>query len=89
MDIITWLTSIFGVLIGLAYFPEFFKILREKHAKEISLVTFGVLSVGMLVWFVYGITLVNWPIIISFGLSAIGTASVFFLALHYRKRETT
>ncbi|MEX2017513.1 MAG: SemiSWEET family transporter [Candidatus Pacearchaeota archaeon] len=76
MEILPLLTTIFGTLMGLAYFPQTYKILKRKSAKDVSLFTYSFFGIGVLIWLVYGISITNYPLIISNAVSLVGTLSV-------------
>ena len=65
LSVFAVLASISGVLIASAGFPQALKIYQRKSAKDISLLGRLMFLIGSLVWFIYGISLSNFPIIIS------------------------
>jgi len=77
-------TSI-GVLMSIGYYPQAYKIYKNKSAKDISVPTYIIFSVGTFVWTMYGLYLNDLPIILSFVIGVIGSWSVLVLALYYRR----
>ncbi len=69
---------------SLAHFPQAYKIWKNKSAKDVSLISYTIFMVGTYVWFIYGLYLNQWPVIISYGVGVIGTTCVFVLILVYR-----
>jgi MtN3 and saliva related transmembrane protein len=47
-----------------SFIPQILKVLKNKSAKDVSLITLLQLSLGVLLWMVYGLYLKN-PIIIT------------------------
>jgi MtN3 and saliva related transmembrane protein len=49
----------------LSFVPQVLKVWRTKSVADISLTMYLVFFVGLVQWFVYGILLQSWPIIIA------------------------
>ena len=54
-----------AVLTTVCWLPQAIKIIREKDTRAISLPTNAAFTLGVLLWLVYGIALVDWPLIWS------------------------
>ena len=65
----------------LAFVPQVVRVWRLRRTEEISLATFLALSVGMLVWFAYGILIGSWPVIVANAVSSGLTLSIVALKL--------
>jgi MtN3 and saliva related transmembrane protein len=52
-----------ATLTTICWLPQAFKILRTKDTAAISLLTYSVFAVGLVLWLCYGILLGSWPII--------------------------
>jgi MtN3 and saliva related transmembrane protein len=76
--------SITGILMSLGHFPQAYKIWRKKSARDVSITTYLIFFTGAWVWLIYGIALGEWPIIVSFIISVIGTTAVLGLTWRYR-----
>jgi len=74
---VQWITLV-GLLAAtfttISYFPQVMKTLKTGHTKDISLLMYVILTAGLFLWFVYGLLLVDLPIIIA-------NAITFLLAL--------
>ena len=46
-----------------SFIPQAVKIHRTKHAKDISLGMFSLMTVGVLIWMIYGIMISSLPMI--------------------------
>lgn len=69
MTLLATLALIFGVVNGFANFPQIYKIFKTKSAKDISITTYLILTVGSIVWVFYGIEIMNIPILTMNGLA--------------------
>jgi MtN3 and saliva related transmembrane protein len=79
------LATIFGSAMSLAYFPQVYKMYKRKSSGDISVITFSVFLVGMIVWLLYGIALNNMPLIIANVIGFVGAACVLTVYYHYKK----
>ena len=64
MTLLSVLATIFGVVNGLANFPQIYKIFKRKSAKDISILTYILLIIGSIVWIFYGIEIKSFPVLI-------------------------
>ncbi len=69
MTILSILATVFGVVNGFANLPQIYKIFKKKSAKDLSVVTYLVLTAGTIVWVLYGIEITNVPILVMNGLA--------------------
>lgn len=69
MTLLATLATIFGVVNGVANFPQIYKIFKTKSSKDLSVLTYLLLTIGSVVWILYGIELKNAPILIMNGLA--------------------
>ena len=65
MTILSYLTSIAGVGMGLSSIPQIIKIYNRRSAKDVSKITHIIIVLGALIWMLYGLEIQNFPIIIS------------------------
>jgi len=87
MKLLQLITIIAGIVMSLGYYPQAYKIWKLKSAKEISLVNYIILSLGTVIWLLYGIIMSDWVITIGFGVSVIGSWLVLFLAIRYKNKK--
>lgn len=80
------LATIMGIVMSLGYYPQAYRIYKTKSAKNVSLSSFVIFGIGTLTWLMYGIYLMDWVIILSFGLGVIGSWSVLILSLIYKNQ---
>jgi MtN3 and saliva related transmembrane protein len=80
------LTTIMGILMSLGYYPQAYKIWKNKSADDISIVMFLIFAIGNIVWLFYGIQIQSWVVILSFMVGVIGAWLTLTLALIYKKK---
>jgi len=79
------LVTIMGVLMSLGYYPQAYKLYKTKSSQDISLSTFVIFAVGTFVWTVYGFFQKDFTIILLFLIGVIGSWSVLYLTIRYRR----
>jgi MtN3 and saliva related transmembrane protein len=84
VEILSIVVSIFGVLMSIGYFPQAYRIWKNKSAENISLITYFIFFIGCFTWLVYGVLLQDIPIMVSFIVGVIGSFLVLFMSLKYR-----
>ncbi len=65
MDIIKITGLAAGILTTVSFLPQMIKVHRTKHTKDLSLYMYFIFSLGVTLWFVYGIMLKEYPIVIA------------------------
>ena len=71
MTLLATLATIFGVINGFANFPQIYKIFKTRSAKDISIITYIILTIGTIIWIFYGLEIMNIPILTMNGLALI------------------
>ncbi len=86
MDYLVNMTvTITGLVMSFGYYPQAWKIFKNKSGKDISLSTFSIFAIGTTIWFFYGIYKNDWVIMTSFIFGVIGSWLVLGLTLYYRR----
>jgi len=80
------LVTIFGIGMTFGYFTQLAKIIRNKSAKDVSLITYIFFGAGVTMWLIYGISIKDIPIIISNVIAVVGALSVVSAYLFYRQK---
>jgi MtN3 and saliva related transmembrane protein len=66
-----------------AFIPQAIKTIRSCDTRAISLGMYVTFTIGIVLWFVYGVTLDSWPIILSNALTFVLAATVLALKVRY------
>ena len=77
-----------GVLTAASMLPQLIKIIKEKKAKDVSLIMLLVLISGISLWIVYGFLRDDMPIIVTNGFSLLVNITTVILRLKYSKSKT-
>jgi len=84
MDFILVLGLVAATLTTAAGLPQLLKSLKTKHTKDLSVGMFSVLTVGVGMWLIYGILVMDIPLIAANSITFIITASILALKLKYK-----
>lgn len=75
-----------GTLTTISFVPQVMKIYRMKDAKELSMLTFSIFSLGVFFWLVYGIVAREWPIILANGITLILILMIIVMKIKYSRQ---
>jgi MtN3 and saliva related transmembrane protein len=84
MDYVTVLGLAAAALTVIAFFPQLMKTWKTKSTKDISLGMFSAFCVGVLLWFVYGISISDLPVTIANLLTFIQALIILMFKLKYK-----
>lgn len=83
---VSWLTWV-GLLAAFcstaAFLPQVVKTWRTRSTKDISLVMFTVLIVGILLWLAYGIIIRDIPLIVANAVTLVFAGTILFFKLKH------
>jgi MtN3 and saliva related transmembrane protein len=83
---ITQVTGITAsVFTGISLLPQLVKIIKEKKAEDISLLTIAILFTGLSLWTVYGVLKKDYIIIISNAFSLVVNVLIVIFTLKYKE----
>lgn len=72
-----------GTLCAISLLPQVIKIFRTKHARDLSLTTFCILSLGVFLWLIYGILINEIPVISTNAVILILCLSIVAMKIKY------
>lgn len=71
-----------------AFIPQLVRVIRLRSARDVSLPTFLLFSVGLFLWMLYGFWVHSYPVILSNGLTLILSLGILILKLRYDRSAT-
>lgn len=74
--------SLAAVLTTAAFIPQAWLTWRTRHAGGVSLGMYGIFTIGVALWLVYGVLLGAWPVIIANGITL--ALALFILGMKLR-----
>ncbi len=69
-----------------AFVPQLVRVVRRRSARDVSLPTFVLFSIGVLLWLLYGIDIGSKPVIASNSVTLVLSVSILILKLRYDRR---
>ena len=78
-----------GTLTTLAFLPQVLHSYRSKSVDGLSYITLITFSVGVLLWFIYGLYLHSWPMILANGVTLGLQLPLLLMKLRYGGRGQT
>lgn len=84
MDLITLLGLFAAILTTISFLPQMWKIWQTKSAKDVSFIMLITFMSGLFLWFIYGIILGAWPIILANGVTLSFNFIILWLKIKYR-----
>ncbi|HJS01022.1 MAG TPA: SemiSWEET transporter [Flavobacterium sp.] len=85
MNFIDILGFVAGICVTISVIPQILKIWKTKKVKDISLLTFSVLTFGVALWVVYGILKNDLPIIVTNSISLFLNLVMVYFIVYYEK----
>ena len=73
-----------GALTTISFLPQVIKTWKSKSAKDLSFGMFGIFSLGVLLWLIYGITLNSFPIISANACTLVLCLTIVYFKLKFR-----
>lgn len=68
----------------IAYLPQALKIIKTKQTKDLSLLMYFVVTTGLFLWFMYGVFIHDWPMILANGITMLLTFTILILKIRYK-----
>jgi MtN3 and saliva related transmembrane protein len=81
--IIEVIGSIAACLSTFCWVPQALRALKTRDTKSISLTMQLMLTTGVMLWFVYGVALQSWPLILSNAVSLLFVGSILGMKIRY------
>lgn len=82
---ISYVGILAAVLTTGAYIPQAYKTIKTRSTRDLSMVTFSLLFIGVVMWLVYGILIHDFPLILANVITAGLTGIIFYMKLTEKK----
>ena len=74
---------------AVSFLPQAIKTVKTRETAGLSLITYLFLFLGSLSWFIYGVYLTDYPLMITNSLTTIFTGIILYLILSERNSKYT
>lgn len=85
MEFIDVLGFFAGICVTVSVIPQIWKVWKTKKVKDISLLTFSILTFGVALWVVYGVLKNDLPIIVTNSISLTLNLLMVYFIVYYEK----
>jgi len=72
-----------GTLTTISFIPQVIKIYKSKDAKDLSIATFFIFSLGVSLWLLYGVLIQEWPIILANAITLVLISLIIIMKIKY------
>lgn len=76
-----------GTLTTISFLPQLLKVIKLKSARDISYRMFILFISGVTLWFIYGILIHQWPVIITNFITFLIATAILVLKFRYDAKE--
>ncbi len=84
MKITTLIGLIAATITTLSFIPQLIKTWKLKETKDISLLMFVILGIGIFLWIIYGFLLWDLPLILANSITFIFVLVILFFKFKYK-----
>jgi MtN3 and saliva related transmembrane protein len=85
-DVVTFIGLAASILVTVAYIPEVWKTIKEKHTRDLSLSWIVTLAVGQVLFFFYADQIGSIPLSIAAGCATVMMIIMLGCKLKYKNR---
>lgn len=85
MDLMMGIGFTAGALTTIAFWPQLRRTWTTKSADDVSMAMLLIFTTGVFLWFLYGVLLDSWPIIVTNVVTFVLTAAIVVLKVRYRR----
>lgn len=83
MSAVMYLGFVAACCTTFAFLPQVLKVWRTRSTKDISLETFLILTVGIVLWLIYGVIQSDIPIAVANGVTLVFAATILYFKLRH------
>jgi len=78
-----------GVCSAICQFPQAYKVFKTKDTHSISLGMYLTMTIGVILWFTYGVLIEDMPMMLANGIGLIPCLYTLYLTIQNRKAHKT
>lgn len=84
MNWVTIIGLIAATCTTIALLPQAIKSIKTRHTKDLSLAMYTMLTIGVLLWLVYGLLIRDLPLIAANTIAFLFSATILILKIKYK-----
>ena len=86
MNLITLLGFVAASCTTVAFLPQVIKTYKSRSTKDLSLLMSSLLVTGLTLWLIYGILIIDWPVIIANLFTLAMVMILLYFKLRYKEK---
>jgi MtN3 and saliva related transmembrane protein len=79
----TWIGSVAAVLTTVSFAPQAFKVIRSRDTAAISLPMYVLFTLGVGLWFVYGLLIHSAPVCLANGVTLLLASAILAMKIRF------
>ena len=79
----TWVGSVAAVLTTVSFAPQAFKVIRSRDTAAISLPMYVLFTLGVGLWFVYGVLIHSAPVCLANGVTLLLASAILAMKIRF------
>ncbi len=87
MDTVTIIGTFAALASTTSFAPQAWKIIKSRKTEAISAITYGLTVFGFLLWTIYGVLLMQWPLIVTNSICLVLSAFILTMKLLPRRKK--
>ncbi|MBU0457194.1 MAG: SemiSWEET transporter [Nanoarchaeota archaeon] len=84
MVLVTLLGLLAAACTTISFLPQAIKTIKTKQTKDLSLIMYTILTIGIILWLIYGFFIKDLPIILANGITLIFSVTILILIIKYK-----
>lgn len=84
MDTFTIIGLVAATCTTISFVPQALRTIKTKHTKDLSLTMYSLFTIGIFLWFVYGILVKDLPLMVANGITLLFTSTILILKIKYK-----
>ena len=84
MNKIDLIGTVAAICTTFSFLPQAIKVIQTKHTKDLSLLMYSVLEIGVILWMIYGFSIGSYPVIIANIATLILSTTILFYKVKYK-----
>lgn len=86
-DLLATVATISGSAVSAIAFIQAWKIIKRKSAADLSITLFAAFEINLIIWWIYGLSILNYPILIANTIGLIASTLILVLCFKYREKK--
>jgi len=70
-----------------AYIPQAVKVIKTRDTRSLSVAMYFILTLGVGLWFIYGLIRIDWPLAIANAITLIFTLTILLIKIKNNKKD--